>query len=121
MVSASWAGITARASTLQKRAILSRRSEGSGRSHAAEQDVGLDADLQQLLDRVLGRLGLELARALDVGHQGEVNVEDVAAPGLAAELADGLEEGQRLDVTDRPADLDDDEVDVRRRGRECRS
>ena len=30
---------------------------------AAEQDVGLDADRAQLLDRVLGRLGLELAGA----------------------------------------------------------
>jgi hypothetical protein len=29
---------------------------------AAEQDVGLDADRAQLGDRMLGRLGLELAR-----------------------------------------------------------
>jgi hypothetical protein len=28
---------------------------------AAQQDVGLDADLAQFLDRVLGRLGLQLA------------------------------------------------------------
>ena len=34
---------------------------------AAQQDIRLDADRAQLLDRVLGRLGLEFARAGDEG------------------------------------------------------
>ena len=40
---------------------------------AAEQHVRLDADALQLLDRMLGRLGLELARRRDVGHQGQMD------------------------------------------------
>ena len=35
---------------------------------AAQQDVGLDADAAQLLHRMLGRLGLEFARRLEIGH-----------------------------------------------------
>ena len=73
---------------------------------AAQQDVRLDADAAQLLHRVLRRLGLDLARAADDRHQRQVHVHDVAAPELDAELADGLEERQRLDVADRTADLD---------------
>src|SRR5207253_678128 len=42
----------------------------------------------------------------------EVDVDGVAAAGFLAELADGFEERQRLDVADRAADLDDDDVDA---------
>ena len=79
----------------------------------ADQDVGLDPDLHELADRVLGRLGLELARRGDVGHQGEVDEERVVAADLLAELADGLEERQRLDVAHRAADLGDHHVVAR--------
>ena len=77
---------------------------------AAQQDVGLDADREQLLHRVLRRLGLQLARARDVGHQREVDVDRVVARQLVAELADRLEERQALDVADRAADLHQHEV-----------
>ena len=77
---------------------------------AAQQDVGLDADRAQLLDRVLGRLGLELARAGDEGQQREVDVDRVVARQIVAELADRLEERQALDVADRAADLAQDEI-----------
>ena len=71
----------------------------------------------QLAHRVLGRLGLQLLGGGDVGHQREVDVDRVVAPELEAELADRLEERQRLDVADRAADLDDHHVDaLRRRG-----
>ena len=79
---------------------------------ARDDDVGLDADLAQLGDRVLGRLGLRLADHPDDGHQRDVHVEHVLAADVLAELADGLEEGQRLDVADRAADLGDEHVDV---------
>jgi hypothetical protein len=52
--------MTAEGGTLQNSAIL-RRSARDGPVGAAQQDVGLDADRAQLLDRMLGRLGLELA------------------------------------------------------------
>jgi hypothetical protein len=59
---------------------------------------------------VLRRLGLQLARGLDVRQQREVHVERVLAPHVEAELADRLEERQRLDVADGAADLDDHDV-----------
>ena len=80
---------------------------GQRLDRAAEQRVGLDADLAQLLHGVLRRLGLDLARRGDVGHQREVDVADVVAAEVQAHLPDRLEEGQRLDVADRAADLDD--------------
>ena len=79
----------------------------------AEHDaVGLDADAAQLLDRVLGRLGLELAGRGEGRQQRDVDVQDVLAAHVLAHLADRLEERQALDVADRPADLDDHHVRV---------
>ena len=83
---------------------------------AAEQDVGLDADRAQVADAVLGRLGLQLAGGADERHQRQVNVERVLAADVLPQLADRLEERQALDVADRPADLDEDDVDVVRDG-----
>ncbi len=79
---------------------------------AAQQRVGLDADLAQLLYRVLRRLGLDLACRGDVRHQRQVDVGDVVPPQLQAHLPDRLEERQRLDVAHRAADLDDRHVGV---------
>ena len=50
------------------------------------------------------------------GHERAVEVEDVLRPDLAAELADRLEERQRLDVADGAADLADDDVGGRGAG-----
>ena len=61
---------------------------------------------------MLRRLGLQLVAGLDVRHEREVDVDGVAAARFVAELADGFEERQRLDVADRAADLDDHHVDV---------
>ena len=79
---------------------------------AAEQDVGLDADRAQLLHRMLGRLGLELAGARDEGHERQMDEGRRAARQLVAELADRLEERQALDIADRAADLAQDEIDA---------
>ena len=78
----------------------------------ADDHVRLDADAAQLVDRVLRRLGLELARVADVRHQREVDVHAAAAPDVDRELADRLQERQRLDVAHRAADLGDHHVDV---------
>ena len=104
--------MTASSSTSQKSAIfdlIDRRQEAV---RPAEDDVRLDADRPQLLHRVLGRLGLELARGLDERHQREVDVDHVLAPDVLLQLADRLEERQALDVADRAADLDDLDVHV---------
>ena len=83
---------------------------------AADQRVRLDPDPAQLVDRVLGRLRLQLAGVADVGHQGQVDEHRPLRPEVGVELADRLEEGQRLDVADRAADLGDHEVDRLRLG-----
>src|SRR5579883_3437143 len=76
----------------------------------ADEDVGLDTDLAELSDRVLGRLRLELARGPEIRQESQVDEEVVAAPELPRELTDRLEEGEALDVADRAADLADDDV-----------
>ena len=82
---------------------------------AAEQDVRLDADLAQLLHRVLRRLRLQLARGGDVRDEREVDVERVLLAHVVLHLPDRLEERQRLDVADGAADLDDEDVGAARR------
>ena len=72
---------------------------------AADQDIGLDTDRAQLLDAVLGRLGLGLAGGLDVGHQRQVHEQRAVGTHFAAQLTDGFQERQRFDVTDGAADL----------------
>ena len=79
---------------------------------AADQDVGLDADLPQDPDRVLRRLGLELAGGFQVRDQRQVNIQAVLPADVERELADRFQERQALDVADRAADLGDHDVDV---------
>ncbi len=81
---------------------------------AADQDIGLDTDGAQLLDGVLGRLGLELVGGGDPRNQGDVDEQAIVAPLFMAHLADGFEERQRFDIADRAADLGDDDIDVTR-------
>jgi hypothetical protein len=82
---------TASSSTLQKSAIFCLTERGRKRS-------------------VLDGLGLELAGRRHVGDERDVDVADALAPDVGAELADRLEEGQRLDVADGAADLDEQQV-----------
>src|SRR5262249_56395922 len=77
---------------------------------AAEKHVGLDTDGPQLLDGVLGRLGLELTRRVDEGDEGEMDVDHIVLAHVLLELADGFEKGQALDVTHRAPDLYDHHV-----------
>ena len=78
----------------------------------AHDHVGRDPDPAQLVDRVLGRLGLELARVADERHQREVDEHAARAADVDRELADRLEERERLDVADRAADLGDHDVRI---------
>ena len=112
MLPTSLAETTASTGSEAKSAIFLRMSVDSSDSRAAEQHVRLDADAAQLVDRVLRRLRLQLAGVADVGHERQVDEEAVAAPDVDGELADRLEERQRLDVAHRAADLGDDDVDV---------
>ena len=77
---------------------------------AAEQHLRLDADVLELLDRVLGGFGLQFACTRNVGDQGEVDEHGPVGAEIVAELADGFEEGEAFDVADGAADLDQREV-----------
>ena len=79
---------------------------------AAQQHVGLDTDRAQFLHGMLGGLGLQLARRRDVRHEGEVHEDGLVRAALGADLADRLEEGQRLDVAHRAADLHQADVEA---------
>ena len=116
MLSTSLAETTASTGSEANSAIFLRMSCRQLALGAAEQHVGLDADAAQLVDRVLRRLRLQLARVADVRHEREVDVHAVAPADVDRELADRLQERQRLDVADRAADLGDHDVDVARLG-----
>ena len=112
MVSAVSAGMTASRRDVGEQGdlvadLVADRVVGAQHDH-----VGLDADAAQLLDRVLGRLRLELAGGRERGQQRDVDVQHVRPADVLAHLADGLEERQRFDVADRAADLDDHDVRV---------
>ncbi len=77
---------------------------------ATQKDIRLNADGAQFLDAVLGGFGLDLPGALDKGHQGQVDVADVLFAQVPLELADGLHEGQALDIPHGAADLDDGHI-----------
>ena len=76
---------------------------------------GLDTDLAQFADAVLGGLGLEFIRGLEIGDVRQVS-EDRVGRIVCPELPDGFEERQALDISDRAADLDDHEVGLGRLG-----
>ena len=84
----------------------------------ADDRLRLDPDPPQLVDRMLRRLGLQLAGMADVRHQGQVHEHAALRPEVRVELADRLQEGQRLDVSHRAADLRDHEVDRLRLGQD---
>ncbi len=80
----------------------------------AQQDVRLDTDGTQLLDRVLGGLGLDLPGGADVGHQRQVHEQRILEADFHPHLPDRLQKRQRLDVADGAADLDHGDVRIRR-------
>src|SRR5262249_1275064 len=79
---------------------------------AAEQNIRLDADRSQFLDRVLRRLGLELTCARNERHQGQMDVQRMPARQIVAQLPDRLEERQSFDVADGAANLAQHEVET---------
>src|SRR5439155_25202398 len=80
-------------------ADVSRERPGRAR----DDDVGVDTDPPQLIDRMLRRLRLQLAGRVDERNERNVQVADVLGAGLAAELPHRLQEQQRLYVADLAA------------------
>ena len=79
---------------------------------AADEDVGLDADLPEDADGVLRRLRLQFTGRLQIGDEREVDEDAVLPPGRQRDLPDRLEEREALDVAHRAADLGDHDVGV---------
>ena len=79
---------------------------------AQHDDVRVDAHALQLLDGVLGGLGLVLVGATEERHQRHVDEQAVLPPYLQSDLPDGLQEGLGLDIADGAADLGDDHIRV---------
>ena len=92
---------------------LCAHAVGDGVVAAQDEEVRLDAHRLQLAHGVLGGLGLELVGSGDVGHQRAVDEAHVFRALLLAELARRLQEGLRLDVAYRAADLCDHDVCLR--------
>src|SRR6185436_12286181 len=67
----------------------------------------LNTDFPELIDGVLRRLCLQFTGRADVRYQRQVDIEHVLAAHVIWHLANRFEEGQALDVADRPADLHD--------------
>jgi hypothetical protein len=86
---------------------------GRDRARATAHDrVGLNAPTTQLGDGVLGGLRLLLARRPDERHERDVDVADVVATDIEAELTDRFEERKDLDVAHGATDLGDHDVDI---------
>ena len=83
-----------------------------GRVAPAHQDVRLDAQGEQLLHGVLGGLALQLAAAGDLDDERHMDEHHVAVGPLGSHLADGLQEGLRLNVAHSAADLGDDHIHI---------
>ena len=66
-------------------------------------------------------LVLNSPAARDVRHEREVHADRVLRAELDAQLAHRLEERQRLDVADRAADLDDEDVEALGAAQDARS
>ena len=76
---------------------------------AQDEDIGLDTNLLELLDGVLGGLGLHFTSRSDIGDVGQVDAQAVL-PELPLELSYAFEEGEGFDIADGTTDLGDDEV-----------
>ena len=106
-------------STLQKCAIFGLELFFQLAIASAKQNVRLNAEPGQLLHAVLRRFGLELAGGRDKRHQRQMHVQNIFAAEVPAELAHRFEERQALDIADRPADFDDDQIRAFGRGEDA--
>ena len=86
---------------------------GDGEIAAAHNHVGLNAQAEQLLGRVLGGLGLQLPGAGDGHDEGHMDEHHVVPAPLGGHLPDGLQKGLALNVAHRAADLHNGRVHIR--------
>ena len=85
---------------------------GNGLIGPADNHIGLNANGQKFLAGVLGRLTLELIRAGNGHHQGNMDVHHVLPGILLAHLTNGLQERLGLDIAHGAADLGNHHVGI---------
>ena len=78
---------------------------------AQNNNIGANADAQQLLDGVLCRLGFQLHRRTEERHKRDVHKHTVTR-SLLRELADGFQKRLTFNVADRTADFHQNDVCV---------
>ena len=76
----------------------------------ADKYVRLHSVLLQQLDRMLGRLGLELFGRTQIRHESQVYHQTVLIRQFPLKLTHGLDERQGLDISDSTAYLGDDHI-----------
>src|SRR3989304_9412182 len=59
---------------------------------------------------MLGGLGFEFIGRTDMGQPGDMHINTVLTPYIAAHLAQGFQERQRFDIADGAADLYQDDL-----------
>ena len=74
------------------------------------QHIGLQTILQQSLNRVLSRLGLQLGTCRHIGYKCQMNQRRIAITELIAQLTYRLNVRQRLDIAHRTTDLGNDHI-----------
>ena len=82
----------------------------NGHIAAAHQDIRLDPQSQQLLDRMLGGFAFQLAAARHLHDQGHMDVHHIFPAFLHRHLSDGLQKRLAFNVTHRAANLTDQHV-----------
>src|SRR5262249_26784703 len=79
---------------------------------AAEQNVGLNTKRAQFFHAMLRRLSLEFLRRGDPRDQCYVYENAILTTVFVANLTNGFQKRQRLDVADRATNLYDHDVDI---------
>ena len=75
-------------------------------------DVGLNTTRTKFGDTVLSWFGLLLTTWADKGHQCDVDIANIVAPGFVTELTNGFKKRKNFNVTNCSAHLSDDYVSV---------
>ena len=112
MVSTSHTEITPHSGTLANSEILARSSSGIGRSARHSSASGMMPISRSFCTLCWVGLVFSSPAAAIHGTRSGARRRELFGPIAQAHLAHRFEEGQRLDVADRAADLDDRDVDI---------
>ena len=72
-----------------------------------------DANGTQLAHRVLGGLGFQFGGSANIWQPGDMDVQGILTPHIAAHLAQRFQEGQRFNIANRAAHLDQHDLGAR--------